>query len=274
MVTAIPSTRRAPTLLVLVLVTAVAALAGVAQAGAPGTTPQDDESVFVASIARERSAHGLAGYAVAEDLVAVARGQAADMARQDRLYHNPDLTREVRRWQSVGENVGVGMTVGAIHDELMASSTHRREILSTRFTEVGVGVAHGSDGTIWVSQVFRLPLQEGQAAPAQRSPRRASRSDSRPASDPAAGPDPPRPATGGTEAAPLAPSIPVGDDTEAGEIATEPRPPLAPLAGVPRRAFDGPAGPEVTGPVQAAASLLVTVVAAQAAIARRLRLFS
>lgn len=123
----------------------------------------DAEAAFVARIAAERAAAGRSPLFVADDLVAVARRHSATMAAEDRLYHNPALGTQVVNWVKVGENVGTGGTVDSIHAALIASSTHRDEILGAAFTEVGVGVAT-ADGALWVTQVFRLPESAAVAA--------------------------------------------------------------------------------------------------------------
>ena len=150
---------------------AVVGLLFVGAGAAVAETSPGAEDDFVARIANERVTAGLAGYAVAPDLVDVARRHAEEMARQDRLFHNPRLATDVKDWDSVGENVGKGATVAEIHRAFMESSTHRSEILSRRFTQVGVGVVE-RDGVIWVAQVFRQPSSPApEPAPA---PRRAA----------------------------------------------------------------------------------------------------
>lgn len=115
------------------------------------------ESEFVSRTNSSRASYGLRAYAVRSDLTAVARRQAYRMASQRRMYHNPNLGSEVSGWQAVGENVGRGWDVASIHRAFMSSSSHRANILSTRFTEIGVGVARASNGEIFVSEVFRRP---------------------------------------------------------------------------------------------------------------------
>lgn len=114
------------------------------------------EGSFADLIAQERTRAGLASYRKATDLAEVARAHAERMAAAGRLYHNPNLREQVQNWDVVGENVGKGDTVADIHQAFMESDTHRREILSPRLTEVGIGVVQ-RNGLIWVSQVFRRP---------------------------------------------------------------------------------------------------------------------
>lgn len=148
------------------------------------------ESEFVSRINSARASRGVRGYAVRSDLTAVARRQAVRMASQRRMYHNPSLGSEVGGWSAIGENVGRGQDVSSIHNAFMNSSSHRANILSTTFTEVGVGTARASDGELFVSQVFRKPNGASvytppppprpQPKPVYRAPaRRASRSTPR-----------------------------------------------------------------------------------------------
>jgi uncharacterized protein YkwD len=53
-----------------------------------------------------------------------------------------------------GENVARATTLVRAHRVLWASPSHRGNILHGRFTEVGVGVAEGPDGSFWVCEVF------------------------------------------------------------------------------------------------------------------------
>jgi uncharacterized protein YkwD len=104
-----------------------------------------------------RSSARLRAYPQKADLVTVARRHAQRMASQGRIYHNPNLQTEVAGWRMVGENVGRGGTVSAIHTAFMNSTAHRANILDRDFTEVGIGIAYDAKGVIYVVQVFRLP---------------------------------------------------------------------------------------------------------------------
>jgi uncharacterized protein YkwD len=130
---------------------------------APSTAVADStytmESQFVADMNDARQAAGLHPYAVASDLTTIAREHSAQMAQQQSLYHNPNLTTQVQNWQAVGENVGEGPTVSDIHDAFMHSPEHRANILDHDFTQVGVGVSVDSNGIIWVTEDFREPMR-------------------------------------------------------------------------------------------------------------------
>lgn len=143
-----------PGLLSAAAVLAATLVVAVLGAGPTRAQAADLEAASVSLVAGERRAVGLAPLSVEPDLVAVARRHSATMAAQNRLFHNPALAQEVAGWVSVGENVGKGARVDAVHAALMASATHRAEILKAVFTDVGVGVVQ-ADGVLWVTQVFR-----------------------------------------------------------------------------------------------------------------------
>lgn len=232
------------------------------------------ERQFTDLVHRERASAGVPTYAEKGDLADVARGQAERMARERRLYHNPRLGDEVQNWDAVGENVGRGPSVEAIHQAFMDSPTHRSEILSTDFTEVGVGVAVAPDGEIWVAQVFRRPAAQPAPAPAPQpkpapAPQRAPTTTAPPASTPTT------PTTSSTTTAPstttttvVAPSPPPPPPV-APEVlaATEPSPPTsAPetrSVSLSRAASAVDHEPDVDIAIRVAATLLVLVVAAQ-----------
>ena len=136
------------------------------------------ESQFVYDTNSARSSHGLRHYSVAGDMTSVARRWAAHMAAHHELAHNPSFPSEVCCWSHIGENVGVGSSVSAIQRAFMASSPHRANILSSSYTQVGIGTARGSDGKLYVDELFRRPTS---AAPHVARPRRAAPTVSRPA---------------------------------------------------------------------------------------------
>jgi uncharacterized protein YkwD len=152
--------RVAARLALLALFSTTAGLAVVAASAAPAfaESSYQMESEFVAKMNAAREANGLRPYAVYSDLTSIARQHSEDMARQQTLYHNPNLTTQVQNWQSVGENVGEGGSVSDIHNAFMQSPEHRANILDHGFTQVGVGVAVDSSGVIWVTEDFRQPM--------------------------------------------------------------------------------------------------------------------
>ena len=129
------------------------------------------ESQFISATNSARSSHGVSRYAVSADMTSVARRWAAHMAAHHELAHNPSFTGEVCCWSHIGENVGVGPNVSSIQRAFMASAPHRENILSSSFTQVAIGTARGSDGKLYVDELFRRPTH---SAPRAAHPRRAT----------------------------------------------------------------------------------------------------
>lgn len=235
--------------------------AGDASAAADPSPGAEDD--FTVRIAGERAAVGLADYEVAPDLVDVARRHAEEMARQDRLFHNPRLARDVKNWESVGENVGTGESVADIHRAFMESSTHRSEILNRRFTQVGVGVVE-RDGLVWVAQVFRKPTSPA-PSPAPAAPAATTKTTTRP---PVEATTLPPPTTTSTTTAALATTTPTAIVSPESTIPSEAvastlaRAPSVAASSV--RLNSTPTVRDVTFPVAAASALLVLVVGALA----------
>lgn len=125
------------------------------------------EAAFVTAANNARAGQGLPPLTVAGDLTTAARGHSRVMGDTSNLHHNPNLSSSVGGWQKLGENVGRGPSVDAIHRALMGSPSHRANILGSDWTQIGVGVVV-VDGQIWVTQMFRQPT--GSSAPAPTPP--------------------------------------------------------------------------------------------------------
>jgi uncharacterized protein YkwD len=151
---ALPSQRVIAFFTSLALVIAMLVL-GAATARPAGATTT--EASVTSKINAARANHGRHHLTTRSDLVAVARGQAQRMASRNTLYHNPSLAQQVRNFRWVGENVGYGPSVSAVHLAFMASPGHKANILDSDYTEVGVG-AVWANGRVWIAQVFRQPL--------------------------------------------------------------------------------------------------------------------
>ncbi|MGH7865438.1 MAG: CAP domain-containing protein, partial [Candidatus Binataceae bacterium] len=101
-------------------------------------------------------------------LSVAARAHSFDMAIRNYLAHrNPEGSGPAERlrglridYDAVGENiyadndvVGRGVAQRAIRAWLNSPS-HRANLLSDRFTETGVGVAHSANGRTYITQDF------------------------------------------------------------------------------------------------------------------------
>lgn len=93
--------------------------------------------------------------ALAADNTAQTKAQAwADhLASANTLAHSTLSAGMDGQWTRLAENVGYGGSIGQVHQEFMASTGHRANILDPGMTHVGVGVAHGH-GRTFVVLVF------------------------------------------------------------------------------------------------------------------------
>lgn len=131
----------------------VVAAAALAVFGRVVPAHADAEGSFVAEMNAERAAQGLAPVQVYWDLVDDARAHSQLMMDEGNIFHNPNLASVCSAWQALGENVGVGGSVGSLHQAFMASPAHRGNIFGD-YNYVGVGVVEESADKMWVTVVF------------------------------------------------------------------------------------------------------------------------
>jgi hypothetical protein len=86
-------------------------------------------------------------------LTAKAEAWAQHMAATGCLCHSHLPDGISVGWRKLGENVGRGPNVAAIHDALVHSPPHYANIVDRQFRWVGVGVAYGG-GQMYVAEVF------------------------------------------------------------------------------------------------------------------------
>ena len=147
-----------PTVLLLAILAVVATLlvpqAAIA-ATSSGQITSSDEKAFLDLVNKERTSRGLAALKMSYGARQVARDWSHTMAADDKLYHRPDLAAPFTGgWTRLGENVGVGWSVGSLHDAFMNSSGHRANVLGSSYRWVGVGVVTMDSGKIWVTFNF------------------------------------------------------------------------------------------------------------------------
>ncbi len=111
------------------------------------------EGTLVSKINSSRAANGLAPLETYWDLTDDARLQSARMMDQGAISHNPSLASVTGVWQKLGENVGMGVDLNALHSAFMNSPAHRNNILGD-YNYVGVGVKTDAAGVNWVTVVF------------------------------------------------------------------------------------------------------------------------
>lgn len=111
------------------------------------------EGTLISRINSSRSANGLAPLESYWDLTDDARSHSSAMMDRGEIYHSTSLGSVTGVWQALGENVGVGVDLNAMHDAFMSSSSHRSNILGD-YNYVGVGVKTDEAGTSWVTVIF------------------------------------------------------------------------------------------------------------------------
>ncbi len=83
-----------------------------------------------------------------------AQAWAELLASENGLRHSNLPDGVTGNWQRIGENVGRGPSIAAIHEAYLASSGHRANILDPTFNFAGTGYAVAADGTVYTVQVF------------------------------------------------------------------------------------------------------------------------
>ena len=142
-----------------------------------GALPGVPAGQVLALINQARSAAGLPPLTITAGLKSSASAHSLTMAGGCGLSHQcpaePDLgTRETAAgivWSACGENIGDGgpvadtnaaiarMAVGLTQDmlnEKPPDDGHRRNILSSSFTHIGIAIYLDSSGTVWLTQDF------------------------------------------------------------------------------------------------------------------------
>lgn len=124
---------------------------------------QDDIKAYEQEVVRlvnvERSKQGLSALKYDWELARVARYKSEDMRDRNYFNHNSptygtpfDMIKNFGiKYKSAGENIAKGQTTpGQVVKSWMNSSGHRANILSSKFTHIGVGYA--KKGNIWTQQ--------------------------------------------------------------------------------------------------------------------------
>lgn len=141
-------TRTAGTLLAMVLLAVVAS----------GCLPAEEQT-FLDRTNALRSSVGVRQLDEHGTLTAKAEAWANYMASTGRLEHS-NLSSNLPgvSWTALGENVGwsspTSDTLLTIHNSFVNSSGHKKNLVDSRFTHMGIGVATDGSGRVWVAEVF------------------------------------------------------------------------------------------------------------------------
>ncbi|MEA2901490.1 MAG: hypothetical protein QOH36_1377 [Actinomycetota bacterium] len=131
-----------------------------------------DEARVLSLLNQTRAAVGAPALGLNTTLSSVARTWAAAMATAGRISHNPSLSTQVVGWSRLGENVGVGPSVDAVHEALRNSPGHYANMVDSAFNAVGIGVAYAG-GSVYVVQDFAtlaVPAPRPPALPTEVTP--------------------------------------------------------------------------------------------------------
>jgi uncharacterized protein YkwD len=123
-------------------------------------TKQEQEILDLTN--KERTKAGLKPLKANEKLTKAAREHSKNMARQEKMDHELDGKTPAARVRKAGykfnamaENIAYGQrTVEEVLESWMTSEGHRANILNPKYREIGIGVAPGSKGVLYFTQVF------------------------------------------------------------------------------------------------------------------------
>ena len=111
---------------------------------------------------QQRARYGISPLRTSQKLTEAAQSHSEDMARRRKMSHTGSdgstvMTRVKRtdyEPRTVAENVARGQDSSRdVVKEWMNSRGHRKNILNSAYTEIGVGVVYGNGGPYW-TQVF------------------------------------------------------------------------------------------------------------------------
>ncbi|MCL4235019.1 MAG: CAP domain-containing protein [Deltaproteobacteria bacterium] len=120
----------------------------------PLVTPEGMRARLIELVNDERAREGVLPVGEDSSLNAVAQRYAEEILQNRRVVHvSPDSGDLVDRAKAVGidfvkisENIAVNRNVDVVHEDLMRSPSHRRNIVDDQVDRIGVGVAIDPDG--------------------------------------------------------------------------------------------------------------------------------
>lgn len=123
------------------------------QAGAYADADAAAQSVTFVNDRRAEQGEG--GLRVDGELQALAEAWAYQMAADQEMRHNPNLSEQMPGgYYAWGENVAYGFDPAAINQAWWESDGHRANMLNGDYTAIGVGFVVDESGDYWAVQVF------------------------------------------------------------------------------------------------------------------------
>ena len=127
-----------------------------------------DEQTLLELLNKERAKKELPPLRPNPLLFKVARGHSANMARQQKMEHELDGKNPGQRILAAGydygratENIamadGPGVPLKRVVSDWMESKIHRDNLLDTKISETGLGIAKNDKGEVYYTQLFARP---------------------------------------------------------------------------------------------------------------------
>jgi uncharacterized protein YkwD len=117
----------------------------------------------------EREARGLPPLEHVPLLSEAARKHSQTMADLDKLSHEAGGSHVKERISEViegacrfGENITKHYTIDYALSDLMGSPGHRGNLLDPKYTGIGIGIARGKGGVLYITQDFFSPCKKRQ----------------------------------------------------------------------------------------------------------------
>ena len=130
------------------------------------TTVVELEAELLEMVNAEREAWGLNPLRHVASLSRVAREHSQRMAEERLVSHELGGKSMEERIRGVapdsclfGENLAKNVSLDYAFSDLMESEGHRDNLLHPDFSQVGIGIAHGDDGFLYVTQNFMSPCR-------------------------------------------------------------------------------------------------------------------
>jgi len=110
----------------------------------------------------DRMRYSLAPLIIDPALCAIARIKSEDMRDNHYFSHTSPQYGDVRKmlnqfgydYEAAGENIAHHATIEKAQAAFLSSPGHRRNILHTGYTKVGVGAAKDQNGHVYLTQIF------------------------------------------------------------------------------------------------------------------------
>jgi len=109
----------------------------------------------------DRQSHGLNPIKIVSQLNTLAQNHTDDMMENNFFAHvNPqgetpdDRRRSLQVYTDVGENLAMAPTVYFAHEALMRSAIHRKNILTSYWDTVGIGITKDNEGSLIIAEEF------------------------------------------------------------------------------------------------------------------------